>query len=47
VKTRDGEDISDADLTKTIADAGYDVKGIVRNGRTLAEIRGEIVQAKK
>ena len=47
VKTRDGQDISDADLTKTIADAGYDVKGIVRNGRTLAQIRGEIPQAKK
>ncbi len=39
VETREGQDISDADLTKALTDSGYDVKGITRPGRPMAEIR--------
>lgn len=39
IATRDGTDIADADLAKALADAGYDVKGITRTQRTIAEIR--------
>jgi copper chaperone CopZ len=39
ISTRDGTDISDADLTKALTDAGYDVKGIARTQRSMAEIR--------
>lgn len=42
VETRDGQDISDADLTKALTDSGYDVKGISRSGRTMAEIRASL-----
>ena len=47
VATRDGADISDAELTKALTDAGYDVKGITRTQRSLDEIRTEIKQAAK
>jgi len=30
VKTRDGEDVSDAALEKAIVDAGYDLKAVTR-----------------
>src|SRR4051812_31879041 len=39
VGTRDGQDISDSDLTKALTDSGYDVKAITRTQRSLADIR--------
>lgn len=39
VATKDGQDIADADLTKALTDAGYDVKAITRTQRTIADIR--------
>jgi copper chaperone CopZ len=39
ISTREGTDISDADLTKALTDSGYDVKGIARTQRTMSEIR--------
>jgi copper chaperone CopZ len=45
VTTRHGADISDAELTKAITEAGYSVKGITRTSRTLEQIRKETLQA--
>lgn len=45
VATREGADISDAELTRALTDAGYDVKGITRTQRSLDEIRAGIEQA--
>src|SRR6478736_2253890 len=42
VSTRDGQDISDADLTKALTDSGYDVKGITRTARSLDDIRTQL-----
>jgi copper chaperone CopZ len=42
VTTRQGTDISDAELTRAITDAGYAVKGITRTSRTLDEVRNEV-----
>jgi hypothetical protein len=39
ISTRDGTDIADVDLTRALTDAGYDVKGITRTQRSIAEIR--------
>ena len=39
VVTKEGADITDAELTRALTDAGYDVKGITRSQRSLAEIR--------
>jgi mercuric ion binding protein len=39
IATRDGTDIADADLTQALTEAGYDVKGITRTQRSIAEIR--------
>lgn len=39
IATKDGQDIGDADLTKALKDAGYDVKAITRTDRSLADIR--------
>jgi mercuric ion binding protein len=47
VATRAGTDISDADLTKALTDAGYDVKGITRTQRPMAEIRSTLGKAGK
>ncbi len=47
IATRDGADISDAELTQALTDAGYDVKGITRTQRSLGEIRSELGQATK
>jgi copper chaperone CopZ len=47
IATRDGTDISDAELTQALTDAGYDVKGITRTQRSLAEIRAGFEQAAK
>jgi copper chaperone CopZ len=46
VETRNGQDITDAELTKAITNAGYDLKGIKRTERSLAEIRGQVQAAK-
>jgi len=45
VSTREGQDISDAELTKALTDSGYDVKSITRTRRSLEAIRAEIGQA--
>src|SRR6187402_3969802 len=42
VATREGQDISDADLTKALTDSGYDVKGITRTTRSIDEIRAQL-----
>jgi copper chaperone CopZ len=42
VETRGSEDIADANLKKSIADAGYDVKSITRTQRALAEYRADL-----
>jgi copper chaperone CopZ len=47
VATHPGADIPDADLTKALTDAGYDVKGIARTQRSLSEVRAELKQSKK
>lgn len=47
VQTRGTEDIADADLRKSIGDAGYDVKSITRTERALADYRADIGRAKK
>jgi mercuric ion binding protein len=47
VTTKPGQDISDAELTKAITDAGYEVKGIRRTQRSIEEIRGEALTAAK
>ncbi len=47
VTTRSGQDISDAALTRAITDAGYEVKGITRTTRSIAEIRGEVERTAK
>jgi periplasmic mercuric ion binding protein len=44
VSTRDGQDISDAELTKALKNSGYDVKAIQRTQRTLESIRAELKQ---
>jgi copper chaperone CopZ len=46
VATREGQDISDAELTKALVDSGYDVKGITRTERKLDAIRAELKAAK-
>jgi len=46
VSTREGQDISDADLTKALTDSGYDVKGITRTARSLDEIRAQLKAGK-
>jgi mercuric ion binding protein len=45
IGTKEGADISDAELTKSLTDAGYDVKKIERTQRSLVEIR-ESLKAK-
>jgi copper chaperone CopZ len=47
VSTREGQDIPDAELTRALTDSGYDVKGITRTQRSLAEIRAELKPEKK
>lgn len=42
IATRAGQDIPDADLTKALTEAGYDVKGIARTQRSIADIRTEL-----
>ena len=47
VATREGQDISDAELTRALTDSGYTVKGITRTDRSLDSIRTELAQAAK
>ena len=47
VATREGQDISDADLTQALTDSGYDVKGITRTKRSTDEIRAQLKEAAK
>jgi len=42
IATRAGQDIPDAELTKALTDAGYDVKGISRTQRSIAEVRASL-----
>jgi copper chaperone CopZ len=42
IATRAGQDIPDADLTRALTDAGYDVKEISRTQRSLADIRSSL-----
>jgi copper chaperone CopZ len=47
IGTHDGQDISDAVLTKALTDAGYDVKSIARTQRSIADIRASLKEAAK
>ena len=47
IATKDGTDISDTELTQALTDAGYDVKGITRTQRTIAQIRASLKNEKK
>lgn len=42
VDLKDGQDISDAEVTKLLTDAGYTVVGIKRSDATVADIRAEL-----
>jgi copper chaperone CopZ len=42
VATRAGKDIPDGELTQALTDAGYDVKGIARTQRSMADIRAAL-----
>ena len=42
IATRPGQDISDAELTQALTDAGYDVKGIARTQRSITDIRASL-----
>jgi copper chaperone CopZ len=42
VSTKPGADIPDAELRKALTDSGYDVKGIQRTQRPIAEIRASL-----
>jgi copper chaperone CopZ len=47
ISTRSGQDIPDADLTKALTDAGYDVKGISRTQRSMTDIRAALKKGAK
>ncbi len=47
VATHEGQDIPDAELTKALTNAGYDVKIITRTQRSLTDIRAELKQHSK
>ena len=47
IATRQGQDIPDADLTKALTEAGYDVKGIARTQRSMADIRATLGKERK
>jgi copper chaperone CopZ len=42
ISTKPGADIPDAELRKALTDSGYDVKGIQRTQRPIAEIRAAL-----
>lgn len=47
VETREGQDISDAELEKNLTDAGYTVKAIQRTTTPLAQIREQLARKEK
>jgi copper chaperone CopZ len=46
IATKPGQDVSDAELTQALTDAGYDVKGISRTERSLQDIRATLQGSK-
>ena len=46
VATREGADISDAELKKALTNAGYDVKAIARTANSLDALRAKLKAAK-
>jgi copper chaperone CopZ len=46
VSTKEGADISDAELKKALTNAGYDVKAIARTGNSLDALRAKLKAAK-
>lgn len=47
VSTAEGADITDAELSKAIKDAGYSLKGIKRTSRSMDEIRSQVGRLSK
>jgi copper chaperone CopZ len=47
VGTRGTQDISDTALRKALTDSGYDVKGIQRTQRSMADVRAALGTARK
>ncbi len=47
IATRKGQDIPGAELTQALTDAGYDVKGISRTQRSMADIRAALKKSGK
>jgi copper chaperone CopZ len=47
IATRPGQDIPDAELMRALTDAGYDVKGISRTQRSMADIRSALKKGAK
>lgn len=47
ISTRTGQDIPDAELTRALTDAGYDVKGIARTQRSMTDIRTALKKGAK
>jgi copper chaperone CopZ len=46
IATKEGADISDAELTKSLKNAGYDVKAIARTENSLDALRAKLKAAK-
>ncbi|WP_116810667.1 heavy-metal-associated domain-containing protein [Steroidobacter cummioxidans] len=46
VATKDGQDISDADLRSALTNAGYDVKAIERTQNSMSDLRARLKVAK-
>ena len=47
VATKDGLDISDAELKMALTKSGYDLKAVTRTTRSIAEIRAALASAHK
>jgi len=47
IATRPGQDIPDTELTRALTEAGYDVKGIARTQRSMADIRSALKKGAK
>jgi mercuric ion binding protein len=45
VSTKDGQDITDDDLTRALTDAGYTVKSIHRNDESIDTVRARLKDA--
>ncbi|MFL6551559.1 MAG: heavy-metal-associated domain-containing protein [Povalibacter sp.] len=46
IATKDGTDISDAELRTALTNAGYDVKGIERTNHSMDELRSQMKATK-